>query len=364
MDTHPSLFKKKTRWKKKQIFALQKKTEMEEGQSKKRQSSIQEFLEGERAKKLCIELEVAVEPYFLTDLRANGYAVVKGCVPLEKTSEIRSDFWGWLESFKSGVDRNDPSTWRRETLPFALHGGLMQHCGSGQHKAAWDARQLDEVVSKFVAVYGGEEKLLVSMDGVNFSRPNFKGKNRPWPHVDQGHTKSGFQCAQGFLNLNECGPNDGGLVIRKGSHLLHDKIWESGKKTAKNDWYKFTEEEVEDLFSQCEEVKVCCSPGDLVLWDSRTVHWAKSPENGGRYRMVIYVSYQPAALARPRDIANKQKAYNMLRQTSHWGAQGVHLFAEKPNPKFSKGTIVDRPKGMVPQVLSERGKRLAGLVPY
>lgn len=80
----------------------------------------------------------------------------------------------------------------------------------------------------------------------------------------------------------------------RGSQLLNDKFFEE-HSTDKNpawgavpdDWHGFSEEEV-GWFEErgCEVVKVCCEPGDLVVWDSRTVHYNVLP-TGEQKRAVI-----------------------------------------------------------------------------
>lgn len=46
------------------------------------------------------------------------------------------------------------------------------------------------------------------------------------------------------------------------------------------DWFGFEKEEVQWFKDRgCEIVKVCVDPGDLILWDSRTMHWNCLPES-------------------------------------------------------------------------------------
>lgn len=46
------------------------------------------------------------------------------------------------------------------------------------------------------------------------------------------------------------------------------------------DWFGFEKEEVRWFLDRgCEVLKVCAEPGDLILWDSRTVHYNCLPES-------------------------------------------------------------------------------------
>lgn len=92
-----------------------------------------------------------------------------------------------------------------------------------------------------------------------------------------------MQCVQGILNFNPCGLNDGGLTVLRGSHNFVEDFFKSHDVTNIGAWgiedfYMFNEDQ-QKWFSDkgCETVKVCADPGDLILWDSRTVHYNTPP---------------------------------------------------------------------------------------
>lgn len=79
------------------------------------------------------------------------------------------------------------------------------------------------------------------------------------------------------------GPEDGGLIVCKGAHLLSEefhkefidepKIWAWTKE-----WYGFSEAGLKWLADRgCKWEKVCMEPGDLVVWDSRTPPLQRQP---------------------------------------------------------------------------------------
>lgn len=93
-----------------------------------------------------------------------------------------------------------------------------------------------------------------------------------------------MQCVQGILNLATNGPEDGGLIVLKGSSALNEDFFKTHDTERKTwgpaDWFGFTPEEVEWFKDRgCEAIKVCAEPGDLILWDSRTVHYNCLPES-------------------------------------------------------------------------------------
>lgn len=141
------------------------------------------------------------------------------------------------------------------------------------------------MVDAFAKLWGTDE-LLVSFDGANLTLPSPDRALLPaWPHVDQSPLRRGLQCVQGILNLAPNGPEDGGLVVLKGSSALNEQFFqqhgvEGGGSWGPADWFGFSDENLAWFMSRgCQVLKVCAEPGDLVLWDSRTVHYNKLPES-------------------------------------------------------------------------------------
>lgn len=142
------------------------------------------------------------------------------------------------------------------------------------------------VLEAYAQLWGTDE-LLVSFDGINFTLPTpNRTPSKPWPHIDQSPRRIGLVCAQGIINFAPNGPDDGGLVVVRGSHNLTQEFFKKHpdvvdrESWGPEDWFRFAEEEV-DWFTQagCEVVKVCAGPGDLIIWDSRTIHYNKPPES-------------------------------------------------------------------------------------
>jgi hypothetical protein len=115
-------------------------------------------------------------------------------------------------------------------------------------------------------------------------------------------------------------------------------------------------------FKDCKAVKVCCNAGDMILWDSRTAHYAIQPR-GTRYRMVVYVSMLPASGTSEAQLKKKKQAFENKRTTSHW-AVPVKLFPKNPHTYGNKDIIEKFPVDATLPVLTQRAKQLAGLVPY
>jgi ectoine hydroxylase-related dioxygenase (phytanoyl-CoA dioxygenase family) len=140
------------------------------------------------------------------------------------------------------------------------------------------------VVAAFEKLWGTDE-LLTSFDGINFTLP---GKERqltaPWPHIDQSPRRKGLVCAQGIINFAPNGPDDGGLVVIRNSHNFTEQFFKehpevvSRKTWGPEDWFGFEGKEVDWFIAKgCDVVKVCADPGDLIVWDSRTIHYNSTP---------------------------------------------------------------------------------------
>ncbi|KAM9969430.1 hypothetical protein ACTFIR_001265 [Dictyostelium discoideum] len=305
-------------------------------------------------------------PEWRQHLYDHGWAIVPKVVAKERCKEYLSRFWDWLEGFGSGLKRDRPSTWTSDNWPGNIHG-IFQNYALGHQQFVWDVRQETDIMKIFEMIYQTPE-LLVSFDGGNLSRPT-NAEPKSWAHFDQGSSKFGFRCIQGFLNLDVCQENDGGLIVYQDSHLQHDKYFAESAEQSQGDWYKF-EKDPHTLkwFKDCKKIKVCCEPGDVVLWDSRTIHYACQPvknAGNGNCRAVVYVSYQPASLASEKVLAQKQQAFHSKRMTSHWAAENIKLFPRTPRTYGNEERVEKfRFDETTLPILNEFGRKLAGLDSY
>lgn len=298
------------------------------------------------------------------ELDEKGYTIIPNVISQDKAREYHDAFWDMMEELNPDIKRDKRSTWKTENWPLNLHGILQQY-RVGHRQFVWDIRSEGKVIEVFKWIWGTEE-LLVSFDGLCLIRPTGR-KSKAWPHVDQSPQSEGFQCAQGFINLHECGPHDGGLIVLEGSHKLHYQFFkEMGKLNHKDDWYKFSDEEM-IFFKDCPRKKICCQPGDLVLWDSRTIHYTCNPTSD-QYRMVVYVCMAPAEYASKEVLEKKKQAFHELRMTSHWPFK-IQMFPTTPRfyndqQRLLHAKIMKNVEKMKPPVLFERAQKLAGLIPY
>jgi ectoine hydroxylase-related dioxygenase (phytanoyl-CoA dioxygenase family) len=307
---------------------------------------------------------------WLDHFQEHGYAVVKGAIPAERAKSYQQRAFAWLKSFGTALDIDNPETWTKENLPVQSKINTFSAYGVAHEKFMWDARMEPGVLAAFATLWGTED-LLVSFDALNVTFPNRKDKPRkaPWPHIDQSPLRKGLQCAQGVINLSHSGPEDGGLLVYPGSHLLSEEFFETqtDKKTWQvRDGYDFTEEQVKWFTDRgIKTHKVCAEPGDLLIWDSRTIHWGTEPtEKGNTIRTVIYASYAPAYLASPETLEKKAKVFRAWESTTHWAHDNIVF--KKTEAMLDDGTVdpKSRDEPQEKPELSDKLLRLAGAKAY
>jgi ectoine hydroxylase-related dioxygenase (phytanoyl-CoA dioxygenase family) len=284
------------------------------------------------------ELEDTVN--WLRYLDSHGYVVIKNVASKEDCIQADSLFWDFVESLPRNEDlqnrRNDPSTWENKRWFPSTDYGLANGYGFGQSKFLWHTRLLPKVEMAFNNIWGLDKQLLVSYDGGNAFRPfrqnpSWKTKGGWW-HVDQNATHDagrGKVCIQGLVSYTNADESTGGLCVIDGSHYFHNELCERVKEARLMgpDASDFLMVPVEDpVLSSGNKIMICCSAGDLVLWDSRTVHCnhpaldnAKDSEQPADklLRLVGYVCMTPAEWASSEVLEKRRQAFIHNESSSH-----------------------------------------------
>lgn len=138
-----------------------------------------------------------------------------------------------------------------------------------------------------------------------------------------------MQAVQGLLNYAPNGPKDGGLMLMKGSANLFDEFFAHKRESYDHedapppeaqfmDLFLFSEKDVKWFEDHgCELIKINMEPGDFVLWDSRTMHYACLPE-GNQIRHVQYICMTPRKFATPEALELKKECFENFVGTTHW----------------------------------------------
>lgn len=297
--------------------------------------------------------------------------MIKGAIPQARALEYQQRARAWIKSFgNDGLDYANPATWVKKNLPVHSTINTFSSYGGPHEKFMWDARLEPGVVGAFAQVWGTDE-LLVSFDSLNVTFPNRTDvtPRGAWEHVDQSPLRRGMHCVQGIINLSTTGPDDGGLVVYPGSHQLLDELLDTQTDpatwTAKDFLYIDKEQLAWFHAKGITPLKVCADVGDLIVWDSRTVHYGAEPgPTSTTIRTVIYASYSPARLATPETLVRKAEAFRKFAGTTHWPHDNIRL--RSPVTYLEDGTRDprDRERPLELPEMTEQLLRMAGVNPY
>jgi ectoine hydroxylase-related dioxygenase (phytanoyl-CoA dioxygenase family) len=296
-----------------------------------------------------------------------GVAIVLDVLDDAECEEMISGMWDYLEHITSKkIKRDDQTTWVNITDLFPLHSMLIQHWCIGHSDFVWKVRQNMKVIEVFANIYNVKpEDLLVSFDGASIHMPpeiTKRGWNRnnTWFHSDQSFKRNDFECVQGWVTSYDVNVGDSTLAFLEGSHNYHKEFSEKTGVVDTKDWYKLNEKEFEFFKSAgCEEKRIKCPRGSLVLWDSRTIHCgteAFKQRAKSNFRCIVYVCYQPRNLCNEKNIVKKRKAFEEMRMTTHWPCK-IKLFPKTPR---TFGRELPEFKTISKPMLTDIGLRLAG----
>lgn len=291
----------------------------------------------------------------LAHLHEHGYVVIRNALSNEEVSRTLDLTWSYLESLGTGIRRDDVETWGDERWPLMVDGAIIPGLGIGQSEAQWFVRSRPAVKKAFAAVWGTDD-LLVSFDGMCLwrpwhIRPEWKTRGG-WLHVDQHPIgRPGMQCIQGLVNLLPMSSNIGGNVLVPGSHKDHAQIptkYSSRLQKIATEVDHFRYPANDPLISGPSTVHL--EPGDLLLWDSRTIHCSGPGEGHSEaeprlVRAVSLVCMMPRSRTSSDVLEQRKAAPAGLVSTTNWTDRFVSTDANYP--QLSKG---DRSKYKLPAV--------------
>ncbi|KAJ8599244.1 hypothetical protein CTAYLR_006218 [Chrysophaeum taylorii] len=249
-------------------------------------------------------------------LRDEGYAVVEGVAALSEVAEAKRLLWRSIEEITAAKEKDiktwDDDDWR---LPAS---GLMPELA--QSAGAWFLRGLPRVRSAFSMIWGAED-LISSMDAVICWKPWWISER--WTprteglHLDQNpFQKPGLDCVQGMIPLRPVTPDIGGLEVVPRSHVEKDEwmaryAWMDGA----GDWCPL------DRNDSTAGLLLEARPGDLVLWDSRTIHGGIAGNGKGEgtelARMSCTVAMVPRAKASADVLRLRVEGFREGRAFNH-----------------------------------------------
>jgi hypothetical protein len=267
-------------------------------------------------------------------LDSHGWAVINMFSELE-VRNFEQQFWNWARQFPEELTKQRFLKLLESELPPRAHG-ILQHYNIGQSEFLWSIRTHPKMLEFYRTLYSRQD-LIVSFDGANLSKPP-KRTLQPWPHIDQGSRRLGFQCLQGYVTL-VTGQN-AGTVIYPRSHFYHSLLFEKFPELkGPKDWVRLNSEHMNFLEAQgIKQTLIQPRPGQLMIWDSRLVHYGSPPLTN--YRLAAYVTYVPREWANQQNLEKRRKAFMANRTTSHWPHK-VRLVPRNPQTR-GKAEILEK----------------------
>lgn len=262
--------------------------------------------------------DLSEEAEWLEQLRGHGFVVIRGVGSADQVRVAKDLLWDSIGERFSDVNRGDPITWQ-----FPLHqAGIVPWLA--QSAGAWSVRGWPGVKRAFACIWETED-LIVSLDSVLLWRPWWV--DREWKptteglHLDQNpFSKVGLECVQGMVPLLPVTDVSGGLQVVPDSNL--DAAKDEFKRAHphmrnSSDWCPCDDEDLKR-----KALLLHAAPGDLVLWDARTVHGGlvgtgKSDDPTELARLSVTVSMTPRTRASDLVLQRRQEAFRKGESFNH-----------------------------------------------
>ena len=185
----------------------------------------------------------------------------------------------------------------------------------------------------------------MSFDAANAFRPwqreaNWKTKGGWW-HLDQNaltgeHDDDDLACVQGFVTYYDPNEETGGLCLIPKSHFEFKQVCKRAPAARLKIDFVQLSSEIEPVLQSSNAILVCAKAGDLVIWDSRTIH-CNTPSLlkesqcfiniNEKYddiiRLVSYVCMVPYKHASRGVIESRKKGFIFKKPTGHWPTKEI-----------------------------------------
>jgi len=195
-----------------------------------------------------------------------------------------------------------------------------------------------------------------------------------WWHIDQHYKKQGRRFSiQGLLSVYHSDLETGSIALIPGSHLRHDEYSSRVRDGLSRNAVDHSNEILNiprgEPALNLKRVTLALSPGDLVLWDSRTIHSGSPPrtttscrKTPGSFspgsnltRIAPLISMSPRDLANETTLTKRRLAVDRGHTTTHlphefilshdedesW--RGKHLASWGDLPPLARYLVGERP---------------------
>jgi len=132
------------------------------------------------------------------------------------------------------------------------------------------------------------------------------------------------------------------------------------------DWFMFDQAQLRWFKERgAEPMKVCAEPGDLILWDSRLIHYgAGAEEESTSIRTVVYCAMTPARLISKEALEMKKRVFEKWGNTTHWPHDNIVMREVQAIWEDGTRDPKDRDEPIEKPKMSERLLKLTGVMAY
>lgn len=230
------------------------------------------------------------------EITYQGYSVVPYALSSEEVQQATMLAWDHLETTYKGSDRNDVSTWSRLNID---DRGFVNN--SHQCEAAWYVRSRPGVVSAFADIWN-TRKLVTSMDTMIVWKPWPEREVSPpteGQHLDQTHNE--LDTIQGMVVLKDVTELSGGLeVVPFSNTSWEDILTRTGDDWREQMWNGNWGPLPPDVYPQGSGKLLEANAGDLILWDSRTIHGGVKGRGGTDQNSLVRLAFTVCMVPRAR----------------------------------------------------------------
>jgi ectoine hydroxylase-related dioxygenase (phytanoyl-CoA dioxygenase family) len=310
--------------------------------------------------------------YYTTEDRINetlekyGVAIIPNILNDKECIQMINEMWDYLEhitqNWDTPINRNKKNTWK---YIYELNDAslIFQFWNIGHSQMCWNVRQNPKIVNIYSKIYNVKsDELVASFDGASIQFPpeitNFGWKTFPWFHTDQKYNDiNQKRIIQSWVTAYDVNQYDASLVILESSHKLHDDCAKKFNIKSEKNFYLLNEDELNYYLDTCKLVEIICPRGSLVLWDSRTIHYAIEPSKirlNPNIRCVSYLCYAPKIYLDEENKKIRKDAFEKLESTNH-NPINVRL---KYNTPFDDQNVNNYIVKINKPILTELGKSL------
>ena len=209
---------------------------------------------------------------------------VEAASEAEKFLQTPKDFHS--DDLRTPVRREETDTYKSKYFPRSAEGKIFPFYGSGHSSFMWYLRSRPLVQEIFAKIHGvTKDKLITSLDGFILwnTLDSRESLDKGWFHIDQNpESELKGPSLQGLVNLLPVTSETGGNVLVCGSHYLFPDnytqnvqdglFYEDRLREIKGDDWLEIDPNDDFLFQSGSVITCLLNPGDVLIWDSRTVH--------------------------------------------------------------------------------------------